>query len=190
MSLEDLKNLTVPELLERAARMEKDSTLYQTLLNDPATRGETLALVKKKYPQTSIPELDAKAAADAAIAAERAEREKLEAKVRDLEFDRRLEAQRESVVKKYDLTDADLLAVEALMTDKDAPIPHYDSAVKVHMASKKSAEPTSSHIARGPYEMPSKDKWGPGVGNKMALNKIFQTEAYAALDALHGRKSA
>jgi hypothetical protein len=186
MSLEDL---TLPQLLERTKKLESDNALFNKALNDPTTRTEQLALLKKSNPTLPIPELDVKAASDAALAAERGAREKLEKDVRDLQIQGRIDAERKRVMKEHGLSESDLLEVEKLMVDEKAPIPHYDAAAKVFKASRTQAEPSSSLISRQ-YEMPSKDVWGKGVGNKIELNKIAERMAYDAVNDLRRRGTA
>jgi hypothetical protein len=181
-----LEDYTPAELLEHARTLERSNGLFNTLMNDPETRSETLALVKKKNPNMSIPELDVKAQVELAVAKEREEREKTDARLREMEMRERLNAQRDRVKSQYELTDADVLEVEKLMTDKDAPIPHYDAAVKVYQASRAQATPTSSQLQVKTFDMPSKDTWGRGVGDKMALDRAFKEEAYKAVNELRG----
>lgn len=183
MSLEDL---TTNELLAKAKEYERGHTLLNTLLNDPATREETLKLVKKKDPTRSIPELDAKAEMEKKLEEEREERRKLEASVRDNEIKRQIKEERERVKAMYELTDADMIEVEKLMTDKDKPIPHYDAAATVLKAQRAQAKPTTASISPPVFDMPSKDIWGKGVGNKAQLDKIALGQAYEAFNEISG----
>ena len=185
-----LEDMLPGELLEHTRKLEESNRLFTTLVSDPETRAETLALVKRKNPTMAIPELDEKAARDAALAAERAEREKLEARVRDQEIRERLRNERERVKKDHGLTDEDLTAVEALMVDEKAPIPHYDAAAKVYKASRVEAKPSSSQLTANTFDMPDKNVWAKGVGNPMSLNKVFQEEAARAINEMRGNKAA
>lgn len=186
-----LEEYTLPELVaEHRTALEKNR-LFDTLMSDPETRRDALALVKRKNPTMPIPELEVEARNDAALAEERKEREKLEARVRDSEIRERLRLERERVKSQHDLSDADLIEVEKLMTDDKAPIPHYDAAAKVYRASRQQAEPSSSQLAVKTYNMPDKDIWSKGVGNKMQLNKTFTEKAYEAVNEVRrGGKAA
>ncbi|HUP07661.1 MAG TPA: hypothetical protein VMU47_10950 [Caldimonas sp.] len=185
-----LEEMTLPELLDHTRKLEKDNGLIAPLLSDPATRSEALKLLKKKHPTMSIPEIDVKVEAEALVAEERKKREEADERLRLVEMRERWREERARVQSQYELSDADMAEVEALMRDEKAPIPHYDAAVKVWRASQRTAEPTSSQLQSHSYEMPSKDKWGAGVGNKMALNKIFENEAYAVVNEMRGGKKA
>jgi len=187
---DSLEDLTPNELLAEARRRGEKSSLLESLLNDPATRGEALKLIKKKNPTTPIPELDTQEAIERATAAERAEREKLEARIREREIKDRMADEWARARDANGLTDEDRAAVEALMTDKEAPIPSYAGAAKVHAASKVQATPTAGAISPPVYEMPGKDTWGKGVGNRALLDKIATAEAYKAMNEITGRVKA
>src|SRR6266404_5837660 len=167
-----LENLTTEQLQE-------STKLLHTLLNSPDTREQTLRLIKKKT-GASLPEIDQKDSVMAEVEKEREERKKLEARLQERDILERIERERAKVKAAHSLTDAELLEVEKLMTDKDAPIPSYAAAAKVYQASKKVAEPTSSALNPRTFSMPEKDVWAPGIGNKMMLNKIALEEAYKA----------
>jgi hypothetical protein len=141
--MRSLEDLTVPELLATARAATEKSQLFDTILSDPATRKEALALVKKRNPNMPIPELDAENAASSRRrrrAQGAPEARGPHARERDARAHRRAAHDRHD---KYKLTDADLLEVEKIMTDETAPIPHYDAAVKVWRAQKSQAVPTS-----------------------------------------------
>jgi len=173
-SLEDLSH---EELLVHARRLQDSDNLFKTLVTSPDTREDTLRLMKKKNPNLVLPEIDAQDKALAAVAEERKKREELENKILDREIRDRIAAERARVAKQYELTDADVLEVEKLMTDKDAPIPSYDGAAKVFKASRTASEPTPAIIGSPTYDMPDPKVWSKGIGNTAALNRIFLDEA-------------
>lgn len=185
-----LEDMNVAELLDHAKKADKDAGLLRTLLDDPATRKDTLELVKKKNPGMAIPEIEVAAAQEAALAEERKARQKLEAEVREIRQYESLRAERERVMEEHGLSKNDLKEVEKLMVDDKAPIPHFDAAVKVFKASQVMAEPTSASLTPQLYEMPEKSVWGAGVGNKSALDKIAKQAAYDAVNALRSKRSA
>lgn len=182
MAERSLEDYTPSELITAHRAALEKTKLWDTLISDPQTRPQALALVKQKNPTMVIPELDAKQANDAALAAERTEREKLAIEVRDLKINARLEAERKRVMKDHGLDEGQLLEVEKLMVDEAAPIPHYDAAAKVYKASQVQARPSSSQLQVKTWDMPEKSVWGPGVGNRMALDKAFTTAAYEAVN--------
>lgn len=186
-----LEELTVPELLAETKRLQESSRLFNTLLGDPSTREDALRLVKRVDPKRPIPELDTKLAAEASLATERAEREKLETRVREGEIRERIRNERERVMRDHDLSESEVLEVEKLMVDEKAPIPHYDAAAKVFKASRSQATPTSAQLVPKLYDMPEKGVWGAGVGSRMGLDKVFKEQAYAALnDVRKGGRAA
>jgi hypothetical protein len=189
MTERSLEDYTPSELITAHRAALEKTRLWDTLISDPATRPEALALVKRKNPAMVIPELDQQVASDKALAAERVKREELEVKVRDLQINARLDKERDRVMKQYGLDEAGLLEVEKLMVDETAPIPHYDAAAKVFKASQQMATPTSSNVlAVKTWDMPEKSMWGKGVGDRMGLDKVFREEAYKAVNELRGGK--
>lgn len=168
-----LENMTTEQLQE-------STKLLHTLLNSPDTRETTLRMIKHKTGQV-FPEIEGKDAAMKAIEGEREERKKLEARIQEREIMDRIEKERTRVKSDHKLTDADVLEVEKLMVDKDAPIPSYAAAAKVYVASKQVAQPTPAQLLQDrTWSMPEKEVWAPGIGNKMALDKIALQEAYKA----------
>lgn len=190
MATKTLEEMSVNELVDEHRKALEKNRLFDTLMSDPDTRREALGLIKKKNPAMPIPELDAAERSEAALAVERERATKAEERIRNLEIGARLDKERERVMKQYGLSDAGLMEVEKLMTDKDAPIPHYDAAAKVYLASQRQAEPSSSTLAVQTFDMPDKSTWGRGVGNKMSLDKVFREKAYEAVNAVRSGKAA
>ena len=187
MSLEDLSH---EELLAHAKRSDEQARLFRTLIDSPETRGRALALVKEKNPTMPIPEIDAQAEIDKKLAAEREARQKLEQEMRERDVRDRIDRERARCMKAYELTEVDMNEVEKIMTDEKAPIPHYDAACKVYKASKVQATPTPALLKPPKWDMPEKDVWAPGVGNRTKLNEIALTEAYRALNEITSGKAA
>lgn len=192
MTTRSLEDLTTNELLEHAKKSDEGARLLNSLLSDPALRGDALRLLKKKNPAMAIPELDSTSGLEKRLEEETEARQKLEAQMREDQIRARIEKERVRVMSAYEFTEADMAEVEKIMTDKDAPIPHYDAAAKVFRAQKVQATPTSHHLNPPMFEMPAKDVWGAGVGNKARLNKIGMEQAYAAWNEIHpgGRRAA
>lgn len=187
MSLEDL---TTDQLLARARELEGSANLLTTLAQNPATRGDLQRLMKKANPSLVIPEIDAADAVRGEIRERderinRLEQQMLEDKVRT-----RLEKQRSDARAKYNLSDADMVEVEKLMTHEDTEqrIPGYDAAARVYASSKQNTVPTPASLNPPTFTMPENDVWGKGIGNKAALDKIAMNEAFSAWnDAVGGR---
>lgn len=180
MAAASLENMTTEQLQE-------STKLLHTLLNSPDTRESTLRLIKRKT-GAPMPEIDAKDSVLAEVEKEREERKKLETRIQEREIMDRIEKERAKVKAANNLSDDDILAVEKLMTDKDAPIPNYAAAVKVYQASKQIGTPTTAQLNPKTFSMPEKDIWAPGIGNRMQLNKIALEEAYKAASEFRGGK--
>lgn len=185
-----LEDLTTDQLLAYAKTQGEGNALFQTLLNSPDTRDATLRLVKSKNPNLPIPELDTKMGMEARFEEEKQARIKLEEKMQMDQINARIDKERERVKKVHDLTDADMIEVEKIMTDKDAPIPHYDAAAKVLKAQKTLATPTTVSIAPPTYDMPEAKTWAKGIGNAAMLNKTATEMAYLAQAEFRGLKTA
>jgi hypothetical protein len=187
MSLEDL---TTDQLLAHARNLQGSHNLLQTLLNDPAARETVQRHLKKLQPTLSIPEIDAKDAVLSELKAEREARQALERSIMEGQVRDRLEKARSAAKTRYGLDEADMVEVEKLMTDAENPIPTYDAAARVHKASKSTATPTPSALSAPTFDMPEKDVWGKGIGNKAMLDKIAVNEAFAALNDIRAGKVA
>lgn len=187
MSLEDL---TTDQLLARARETETSHNLLAALGSNPETRETLQRAVKKINPKLSIPEIDNKDAALEAVAVERGERLKLENQIREDGIRARVEKQRSDCMSKYKLSEEQMLEVEKLMIDKDNPIPTYDAAARVFLASRQSTVPTPASFSPPTFDMPEKDTWGAGIGNPAKLNRIAMDESYKAWNDIVGGKVA
>ncbi len=187
MSLEDL---TVDQLLAFANQAGPSHQLLQALVNNPETREQTLRLAKKINPNLPIPEIDARDKVEGQI--EDLRKQLLERDARDRENTARQSIQRErdALKTKYGFTDADITEVEKLMMDENEPIPSYGAAARVWQASRQSAIPTASSVSPPVFELPGKDIWGAGIGNRAQLDKIATNEAYRALQDIQAGKIA
>lgn len=178
-SLEDLSH---EDLIRHANALQQSDNLFKTLLTSPDTRERMQRLVKEKNPNLSIPEIDSTDRVLAAVAEEKKEREKLEAKLLERDVRDRIDRARADIKTKYALSEADVTEVEKLMTDKENPIPTHDAAARVFRASRTVSEPTPMQISAPIYDMPDAKIWGAGIGNKQALDRIFLTEATKVLN--------
>jgi hypothetical protein len=185
MSLEDL---TTDQLLARARELESSHNVLQTLSTNPKTRETIQRALKTLKPDLVIPEIDAKDSLRGEIQTEREARQTLERSIQERDIRERLEKQRAAIQKQYKLTEADLPGVEALMIDKDNPIPTYDAAARVYLASRQSATPTPASFSAPTYDMPEKDIWGKGIGNRAMLDKIAIGQAFEAWNELQTGK--
>jgi hypothetical protein len=186
MSLEDL---TPGQLLAYAQEMEQNVSVLHSIASNAETRTAFQRILKKLNPNTPIPELDAVDRANATIIKPLTDKvESLERTLQERDILARLEKQRAAVQEKYHLSDEDMLAVQALMVDKDHPIPSYDAAARVHVASRQSAPSTPASYAPPVYDMPAKETWAAGIGNPAMLNRIGLTKAFEAWNDLQSGK--
>ena len=167
------------------AQLEESTRLFRTLLNSKDTR-ETMLRAIKKATGSVIPEIDAADSVRGDIAVERAERQKLEARIQEKDILERLEKQRAKAMTDNGLSESDMPEVEKLMTAKEDAIPSYSAAAKVYKASKQIAQPTTHQLQPKTWDMPEKDVWAPGIGNRLALNKIALEQAYKAANEFRG----
>lgn len=192
-SLEDLSVEQLRELAARAQAYEPSFNLVQQLAKDPEARQMFQRYWKKKNPNISIPEVDTEDRMRAMIEEEKKAREELEKKVTLQEIRERLEKNRAEIKTKYHLTDDEVKAVEKLMLpgdDNPEPIPSYDAAARVFVASRTPSTPTSSAFSPLTYSMPESKVWGRGIGNPAELNRIAMEEAYRAFGEIKGGKVA
>ena len=185
-----LEDLTTDQLLEVAKRTKRSDDLLGALLRDKETREITLRGLKKVDPSMQIPEIDAADAVRSDLEKLREENAKLEDRLRNKEITDTIRDEQRRVKEKFGLNDADLLEVQKIMTDKEQPIPYWDRAAQFYLAQQRVAEPSPSTIQPPIYEMPEKDVWGKGIGNKSLLDKIAIDEAYKALNEVMGGKVA
>lgn len=185
MSLEDL---TVDELRAHAAKLESNSNLMTSLLTNPKTREMVQRALKTANPNLVIPEIDSRDSLREEIKAEREERLKLERSIQESAIRTRIEGNRAAIAKKYDLSEADIGEVEKLMIDPENPIPSYDAAARVYLASRTSALPSPATFNAPIFTMPESDVWGKGIGRPATLNRIAMDEAYKAWSDIVGGK--
>lgn len=143
-----LEGLT-PEAIQGLALTAK------SMLENPTTRRDALALVKKVDPSQNIPEIDLPAQFETALTTEREARIKIENELREDRIRRDVLAQRERI-KSKGIAEADVEKVEKLMTDRG--IVNHETAAEFYLAQQKMAEPTPPAIAAyQPLELPKFD---------------------------------
>lgn len=183
-----LEDMTVDQLLAHAKGLESQKTQFQTLMQDPTVRETFQRALKKQNPSISIPEFDAKESFRDEIKTEREARLKLERQIQEDGIRARLEKQRADIKSEFKLSDEEVLEVEKLMTLEQDPIPSYKGAAQVFCAMRESAKPTPAIYSAPTYDMPEKDVWGKGLGNKSALDKIAMNQAFEAWNEIASGK--
>jgi hypothetical protein len=189
MSLEDL---SVDQLLSVARESKPMADLVKQLSSNPETRTQLQRLMKQANPTLVIPEIDAAdkvreeiGQRDEKIAA--LEQRFLERDVRD-----RLERSRAAAMSKYGLTDSEMTDAEKtymLAENAEERVSSHDLAAKLFKASKQQSVPTHSAVAPSVFEMPEKDVWAGGIGNKAKLDQIGLQEAFSAWNEIAGARA-
>jgi hypothetical protein len=187
MSLEDL---TVDQLRAHAASLEGDANMLRSLAKNPETRELLQGAIKKVAPNTSIPEYDAKQQVRGEIAEERKARQALETKLMEREARDNVRERRQAIKEKFKLSDADVEKVEQLILEHKDENWSHDTAATVYTASRQSPTPTPASYAPPTFDMPEKDTWGPGIGNKAKLDKIAMDQAFGAMNEIMSGKVA
>jgi hypothetical protein len=143
-----LEGLT-PEAIQGLALTAK------SMLENPATRRETLALVKRVDPSQNIPEIDLPAQFTTMLDEERAARKKIEDEMRDDRIRREVNDRRETIMSKG-IAREDVEKVEKLMTERG--IVNHETAAEFYQAQQHMATPTPpAHLAYQPLELPKFD---------------------------------
>jgi hypothetical protein len=185
---QSLEDLTVDQLLATAQQALPSHQLLSALANNPATRAETLRLVKRINPNLAIPELDAKADVESQIEALKQQILERDNQARERDAMLEVERQRDAVRKQYGFSDEDIGEMEKLMIEEG--IARHATAAKLYAASKQAAIPTASEASAPVFDLPNKDIWGAGVGNNAKLNKIATEEAFRALNDIKAGRIA
>lgn len=183
-----LEDLTTDQLLARARELEGSEATLRALTSNPKTRETVQRALKTLNPNLVIPEIDAKDAVLAQVGESNKRVEKLEQQIQERDIRDRIERTRAAVKDKYRLSDEDMTGVEKLMVDPENPIPTYDAAARVYLASRQSSTPTPASFAPPTFQMPEQDVWGKGIGNKAALDKIAMGEAFNAWNEISSGK--
>lgn len=117
------------------AQIEQERNLLKfirSVWDDPELNPEAKALVKRKYPTISIPDLDIRNEVRGMIESDRQERLRLEEEKRQQEEDRQFDEKRASVRKKYSLTEDGMKDLEDFMVKNN--VGSYDIAAEYRIA--------------------------------------------------------
>jgi hypothetical protein len=120
-------------------RMTAD--FVESIYNDPALNKEAKRLIKRKYPNLAIPDLDIEDKVTQRLDADKKARDDAAAKVKRDEEDSKWKAERGRVQKEYGFTDDAMKELEGWMTDKG--VGDYEVAAGYRAAKNpKTSEPT------------------------------------------------
>lgn len=114
----------------------------ESIYNDPALTKEAKRLIKKKYPNLAIPDLDIEDRVQAQIDADRKQRSDAEARAKQAREDEAWKAQRKKVQDEFGFTEEGMKDLEGWMQDKG--VGDYEVAAQ-YRASKnpRTSEPTA-----------------------------------------------
>jgi hypothetical protein len=178
----NVDELTVDELRQYARSASQSDTLVRELAGNPATRNDLQRLLKKHNPNIVIPEIDAADAVRGEVAMANDRIAQLENVILEKDIRDRLTRQRGDVQAKYRLSEGDMGALEAMMTDPDPEkrVNGYETAARLYTAERQQAVPTPSALAPPGMKMPDTDVWGKSIGNRDVLNRTAIEQAYRA----------
>lgn len=117
------------------AQIEQERNLLKfirSVWDDPELNPEAKALVKRKYPNIQIPDLDIRNEVRGMIESDRAERQRIEDEKRQQEEDRKFDEARSSAQKKYGLTEDGMKDLEDFMVKNN--VGSYDVAAGYRVA--------------------------------------------------------
>ena len=165
--------------------IEALAELANALGNNPATRLDFLRLTKKANPTANIPEIDIPIGLQGAMKPHLDRLAQLEAQAVERDTRDRITSQRKQALSVSGITEADMPAVEKLMTDRK--ILDHTTAAEFHVAQRRMAEPTPSSLTGlRTFGKPVMPDLAAFQGN---LQAHARNEAYAAIDQLRGRRA-
>lgn len=148
---------------------------------DPKTRTEYLRLLKKKHPETAIPEVDMEDKINAMVESKAKpyidKVAKMEADALKKEVEGRIAEQRR-LLKEQGYSQADVDAIEKLMTEKQ--IPSHATAAEHFSMSKKLAQPTPNTLTRTASNILPVDK--KALKESGGVKNWARNEAFKAAD--------
>lgn len=160
--------------------------MQNQLMNDPATRGTMLRLMKAKNPSLSIPEVELIDQANVAFGKVNERLDKFEMSQLERDTKARIERERARLASQG-MSEDDINAIEKIMQDEQ--IPNYATAAKYYQQSRQLAAPTPSTETErnGRFELPA-DPLKAAKGGRNGLKEFGRSEANAAMnDLLAGR---
>ena len=165
--------------------IEALAELANALGSNPNTRMDFLRLTKRANPGASIPEIDIPVGLQSSMQPHLDRLAQLEAKALQRDTRDNILSQRREALSVKGITEADIPAVEKLMTDRK--ILDHKTAAEFLSAQQRLAEPTPSSTAGSrTFGKPVLPDLTAFKGNMQAHAR---SEAYAAIDQLRGRRA-
>jgi hypothetical protein len=123
----------------------------ESIYNDPALNKEAKRLIKKKYPQMQIPDLDIEDRVEERFAKEKKERDDAEAAGRKAADDKAWQDRRKAVQDEYGFTDEAMTDLEKMMVDRNIG----DYEVAASYKASKDPKPSDSDFNTGRWDYPN-----------------------------------
>jgi hypothetical protein len=123
----------------------------ESIYNDPQLNKEAKRLIKKKYPEMQIPDLDIEDRVEQRFAEEQKRRDDAEAVMRKEADDKRWQDERQRTKDQYGFTDEAMGRLEKMMVERN--IGDYEVAAQ-YLASKE-PKPTDADFNTGRWDFPN-----------------------------------
>lgn len=123
----------------------------ESIYNDPTLNKEAKRLIKKKYPQMQIPDLDIEERVDQRFADEKKERDERERKAKEDAEDARFREKRKAVQEEYGFTNEAMTDLEKMMVERN--IGDYDVAASFKAS--RDPKPSDADFDTGRWDYPS-----------------------------------
>jgi hypothetical protein len=149
---------------------------YQGMMQNPETRGELLRLIKKRFPERNIPEVDATEAIDKKVGEQLKARDEkiseLEKKILETDLRRQIDERRSSLRRPpFNFSDEDITEIEKIVTDNGVT---YDFAAQF-LQNKRLALKPSGFGGNAPLRSPSETDWRKDIKAKDSqIRKDFE----------------
>ena len=115
----------------------------ESIYNDPALSKEAKALIKKKYPQVQIPDLDIEERLTQRLDEDRKQREEEKRAAREAEEEKRFNETRARVQKEYGYTEDGMKELEKMMLERN--IGDYEVAATYHATKNPKTSDATQH---------------------------------------------
>lgn len=120
----------------------------ESIYNDPTLSKDAKRLIKRKYPQLQIPDLDIEDRIEARFADERKQRDDAEAEQRAARDQKRWQDQRSNTQKKYGFTDEGMTQLEQMMVEKNVG----DYEVAASFVAQSNPQPSAADMNNGRWD--------------------------------------
>ena len=128
----------------------------ESIYNDPTLTKEAKALIKKKYPQVQIPDLDLEEKFNQRFDEDKREREAERKAAREAEQDKRINEARAKVQQEYGFTEDGMKDLEKMMVERN--IGDYEAAATFHAS--KNPKQSEANYSNGLWDHQKQENFG------------------------------